>query len=284
MLELDYVVIGHVTRDLINGDFAIGGTVSYAARTALALHCRVGIITSASPDLDLSQVLDGAQVMRFPASKTTTFENIYTSDGRHQVVHSVADTLVPDMVPSHWTLIAGKGIVHVGPVAQECDPALADAFGDAFVGVTPQGWMRSWDQSGHVSSCLWETPEPWLVRADAVVLSDEDVVGDHSLVAQYASRTRLLVVTHGVTGCTVYTQGRTRSFYAPIVHEVDPTGAGDIFAAAFFVSLQRCGDPWMAARFSNCIAAGSVKRAGLAATPRPDEVDCCEQLLIAEVN
>ncbi len=72
-----------------------------------------------------------------------------------------------------------------------------------------------------------------------MVLSDEDVGGDKSLVAQYASQTRLLVVTHGTTGCTVYTQGQTRSLLAPPVHEIDPTGAGDIFAAVFFVALRR---------------------------------------------
>jgi sugar/nucleoside kinase (ribokinase family) len=137
--------------------------------------------------------------------------------------------------------------------------------------------MRRWDQSGHVSGCLWEGAEPWLARADAVVLSDEDVGGDESLIAQYASQTRLLAVTHGTIGCTVHTQGQSRSFSAPSVSEVDPTGAGDIFATAFFVALSRCSDPWMAARFANCVAAGSVARVGLDSTPRADEIARCEQ-------
>ena len=277
VIELDYLVIGHVTRDLANGAFTVGGTVSYSARTALALGCRVGIVTSADSDLDLSQILDGILIARSPAPATTTFENVYTPDGRQQMLHSVSKTLTPEMLPSHWKVAPDSGVVHVGPVAQECVPALADAFGDTFVGVTPQGWMRRWDQAGHVSGCLWESAEPWLARADAVVLSDEDVGGDESLVARYASQTRLLVVTHGTTGCTVYTQGQTRSFSAPSVDEVDPTGAGDVFAAAFFVSLQRCGDPWAAARFANCVAASSVTRAGLDSTPRPDEATRCEQ-------
>jgi sugar/nucleoside kinase (ribokinase family) len=58
---------------------------------------------------------------------------------------------------------------------------------------------------------------------------------------------------------------------------VDPTGAGDIFAAAFFVALQRVGDAWTAARFANCIAARSVTRAGLKSTPTPDEIVRCER-------
>ena len=279
IVELDYIVIGHATRDLINDDFTVGGTVCYSARTARALDCRVGVVTSVDPDLDLSQALDDILVTRYPAATTTTFENTYTPTGRRQVLHSLAETLTPNMLPAHWKTTPDSGIIHVGPIAWECDSALAGAFGHAFVGVTPQGWMRRWDQAGCVSSGPWEQAELWLTRADAVVLSDEDVGGDQSLLAQYASQTRLLVVTHEMTGCTVHTQGQTRSFPAPSTREIDATGAGDIFAAAFFVALQRCGDPWTAARFANCIAANSVTRMGLDSTPTLDEVARCEQIL-----
>lgn len=275
VIELDYLVVGHVTRDLVDGDFTIGGTVSYAARTARALGCRVGVVTSAKPDLDLSQVLDDVLVARFPASTTTTFKNIYVSGGRRQMLHGVAETLVPDMVPPHWQAT----IVHLGPVARECDPALVNAFGDGFVGVTPQGWMRRWDQDGHVSCCQWEDAEALLARADAVVLSEEDVGGDEALMAEYAAQTRLLVVTQWMAGCTVYVRGEARHFPAFPVREVDPTGAGDIFAAAFFVWLQRSSDPWTAARFANCVAAHSVTRVGLASTPTPEEIARCERAL-----
>ena len=111
MIELDYLVIGHVTRDLVDGSSAVGGTASYAARTALALDCRVGVVTSASPEFVLSPVLDGIQIARVPAPTTTTFENIYTPDGRRQVIHSVADRLAPDMIPSHWRVVPANGVV-----------------------------------------------------------------------------------------------------------------------------------------------------------------------------
>jgi sugar/nucleoside kinase (ribokinase family) len=208
-----------------------------------------------------------------PASTTTTFENTYTADGRRQMLRGVADLLMPEMMPSQWKAT----IAHLGPVARECDPALVHVFGDAFVGVTPQGWMRHWDETGRVSRRRWEEAEGLLARADAVVLSEEDVYGDESLIAQYAAQARLLVVTQGAKGCTVYTRGQGRSFPAPSVREVDPTGAGDIFAAAFFVGLQRSGDPAVAACFANCIASRSVTRMGLDSTPRPREIVSCER-------
>ncbi len=280
VIELDYLAIGHATRDVVDGAFRVGGTVCYAARTAHALGCRVGIVTSVAPETDLSHVLEGVQIARLPAATTTTFENIYTATGRRQVVHSVARMLTPEAVPAAWK----AHIVHLGPVARECTPTLADAFGDAFVGITPQGWMRCWDGAGHVSRCRWEGAEALLARADAVVLSEEDVAGDTALIAHYAAQTRLLVVTQGAAGCTVYTQGRSRHFPAPAVHEVDPTGSGDVFAAAFFVWVYRRGDPWEAACFANCVAARSVTRTGLDGTPTAEEVAHCKQDVMRRVR
>jgi sugar/nucleoside kinase (ribokinase family) len=195
------------------------------------------------------------------------------------MLHATAETLTPEMVPPDWS-IASNGIVHLGPVAQECAPALVDAFGDAFVGLTPQGWMRCWNQAGQVSRCPWEGAEHLLARADAVVLSEEDVMSNETLVDQYAAQTRLLVLTQGASGCTVYTQGQSRHFPAPAVQESDATGCGDVFAATFFVWLRRSGDPWAAARMANCIAAQSVTKAGLDGTPTADEVKRCRQKLV----
>ncbi|MFL7791237.1 MAG: PfkB family carbohydrate kinase, partial [Anaerolineae bacterium] len=267
--------------DLVCDTYTVGGTVSYAARTARALGCRTGIVTSASPDLDLNNTLGDILIARIPAAATTTFENIYTPKGRRQILHATAEMLVPEMVPQDWQAASAETIVHLGPVAQECDPALIDAFGDhpggAFIGLTPQGWMRHRDQAGHVSRCQWKEAEPLLTRADAVVLSEEDIAGDEALVNHYAAQTRLLVLTQGAAGCTVYKAGQSRHFPAPAVREVDATGSGDIFAATFFVQLQRNRDPWAAARFANCVAAQSVARKGLAGTPTTKEIAACEQ-------
>jgi sugar/nucleoside kinase (ribokinase family) len=280
-VELDYLVIGHMTRDLAQGGEAIaGGTVSYAARTALALGCRVGVITSTGPDLDPARVLDGVHIVRSPAIATTTFENIYSPTGhRQQLLHSVANPLTPELCPPDWSVSRPYGIVHLGPVARECATAFIHAFGDAFIGVTPQGWMRSWDSSGYVHACRWDEAEAVLARADAVVLSEEDVQGDRLTIAHLAAQTHLLVVTRGAEGCSLYLNGQVHHFQAFPVRELDPTGAGDVFAAAFFVALRRNGDPYAAARFANCIAAHSVTRTGLESAPTADEVIYCQHLV-----
>jgi sugar/nucleoside kinase (ribokinase family) len=56
------------------------------------------------------------------------------------------------------------------------------------------------------------------------------------------------------------------------VIELDPTGAGDIFAAAFFFRLYNTRDPWEAARFATQLAAISVTRSGLQSIPTQEEI------------
>ncbi|MBN1180482.1 MAG: ribokinase [Anaerolineae bacterium] len=269
--RLDYLVIGHVTHDVApGGGFTYGGTATYAARTAQALGCRVGILTStANHD---AAAFACAEVFNVPTPSTTIFENRYSHTARQQVIHSVASSLSPHHVPPDWQNAA---IVHIGPVARECDPALVNAFPDAFVGVTPQGWMRHWDHQGHVRRAEWADAETVLSTANAVVLSIEDVGGDVALVERWARWCALLVLTRGAAGCTVYVDGAARDVPGFPTAEVDPTGAGDVFTAAFFVQLARGATPQDAARLANCVAATSVTRVGLDGIPTPEEIARC---------
>ena len=56
---------------------------------------------------------------------------------------------------------------------------------------------------------------------------------------------------------------------------MDATGAGDIFATAFFIRLQETRDPWEAARFATQLSARSVTRAGLDGIPTRLEIEEC---------
>src|SRR5690606_19319724 len=141
---IDYLVIGHLTRDILPDGTRLGGTAAYAALTARALGLRVGVLTAcedcfASPELERQ----GIQVVGMRADTTTTFENIQTPTGRIQYLHSIAPTIDLSMVPEQWLTTP---IVHLGPVAREVDPTLARAFPNSFVGLTPQGWLRTWDE------------------------------------------------------------------------------------------------------------------------------------------
>jgi sugar/nucleoside kinase (ribokinase family) len=265
---IDYLMIGHITRDLIPGGSVLGGTASYSSHTAHALGLRVGIVT-ACENCASSEELRHIPVAGLYSDETTTFENIPTSRGRIQRIHHRAPSLDLSLVPEQWRTAP---IVHLGPVANEIDPNLARAFPQALVGVTPQGWMRTWDHEGRVGFTDWPEAGFVLQRASAAVLSIEDVLGDEAYIDDFSSHVRILAVTEGAAGARVYWNGDVRRFRPPKMIEIDSTGAGDIFAAAFFIRLSTTRDPWEAGRFATHLAAHSVQRRGLQGIPTPDEI------------
>jgi sugar/nucleoside kinase (ribokinase family) len=157
-------------------------------------------------------------------------------------------------------------------VANEVDPGLVRAFPDSMICLTPQGWMRSWDKTGRISFGDWPEAGFVLEHSTAAILSVEDVHRNETYIEEFSSHIRILAITEGPRGCRVYWNGDVRHFSAPKVTEVDSTGAGDIFAAAFFTRLYTTHDPWEAGRFATLIASNSVTRHGLQSVPTPEEI------------
>lgn len=268
---VNYLIIGHVAKDLAYGDSCLGGTAVFSALTARALGLRVGIVTAASKKTSLS-ALSGITVISAPSEHTTTFENMYISGERRQTLQHQAAEISFENVPDIWRTAS---IIHLGPIAQEVSGELPKNFSPSLLGITPQGWMRTWNDAGNVSPCKWESAETFLPRAGAVVISREDVGGDEELIEDMARQTRVLAVTEGEAGSVLYWNGDRRRFRAPQLPEVDATGAGDIFAAAFFIRLFATRDPWEAARFATQLSARSVARVGLDGIPTHEEIEEC---------
>jgi hypothetical protein len=266
---VDYLAIGHITRDITpNGD-TLGGTVLYSALTAHALGLRVGIVTACASDYLIPE-MDGITVHTQFSENTTTFENIYTSAGRVQVVHAVADPINLSAIPETWR---NSPIVHIAPVAGEVDPSIARQFSGNFVGITPQGFMRSWDHTGLISTSEWPESAYVLENSSAAVLSLEDINGDESRIEEMLRSIRILAITEGAEGACIYWNGDVRRFSPPKVKEVDSTGAGDIFAACFFARLHTTHDPWESGRFAVQLAAYSVTRRGMDSIPTSEEIN-----------
>lgn len=268
---VDYVVIGHLACDKTGQGLRLGGTVAYSALTARALGLRVGIVTAFGGEIPL-ELLTGIQVCNIATERSTTFENIYTPTGRVQYIHHLAPDLMPVHVPAAWQ---HAPIFHIGPIAQEGKALVNGGHAGSILGLTPQGWLRAWDDSGKIHPVAWREAATMLPKAGAVVLSVDDVGGDEDQLEVMASSARVLAVTEGPAGARLYWNGDLRRFRAPQREEVDATGAGDIFAAAFFWRLHATRDPWAAARFATQLASFSVKRDGLEGIPTREEIQTC---------
>jgi hypothetical protein len=268
---VDYLVIGHLTCDVFPGGLRLGGAASYASLTARGMGLRVGIVTAWGNEFQLS-ALDGIQVVAAPAEHSTTFENIYTPQGRIQYIHHQAHRLDFSLVPEAWRRAP---IIHIAPIAQEVDAILPDGYRPSLLALTPQGWMRTWGEDHRISPCNWNGADEALAKAGAVSFSIEDVGLNEEIIEHYVLSTPVLALTEGQAGLRLYWNHDLRRFRAPNTKVVDATGAGDVFAAAFFIRLYQTRDPWEAARFAVRMSAISVTRVGLEGVPRPDEVQDC---------
>jgi len=271
LAPVDYLVIGHIACDLTPAGPRLGGTAAYAALTARALGLRVGVVTARGQEVPLD-ALAGIPVVNSPVGHSTTFENIYTPAGRHQIVRYTAPDLRYEDIPPVWR---DAPIVHVGPIAGEARSLADGKFPSSMLGLTPQGWLRAWDANGCVHTAAWPGALHALAKANAAVLSLEDVAGDEEQIEAMANACHVLAVTEGAAGARLYWNGDLRRFRALQVEEVDPTGAGDIFAAAFFWRFSVTHDPWVAAQFATHLASYSVARRGLAGIPLKQEIQSC---------
>ena len=116
MTAVDYLLIGHITRDLTPHGDEPGGTVTYSGRAAAALGSHTAVLTSYAPDFSSSQVLAGLTVHNVPSAATTTFENVYTPHGRVQTVHATATTITIAS-PSSSCAARGAAASPAGPAS-----------------------------------------------------------------------------------------------------------------------------------------------------------------------
>ncbi len=281
--SLQFLTLGHVTRDLRpDGSFSLGGTVTFAALTAYRLGLVAGIISCASSDLlpHLSRALPAIALSVRPTMNTTTFINQYTQGFRTQYLQARADTLHATDVPLAWL---DAPIVLIGPLAQEIAPETVKLFrrrSGAIIAATPQGWLRRWDSDGRVWPTPWETAEQILPMLDVLILSHDDLLpfaNDNrqeadALLREWSMRVPLLVATDGRHGATLFRHGAIQSFPGYAAQEIDPTGAGDVFAAAFLTALHRHGNAEQAVNFANCAASFSIEQVGVQGIPTMEMV------------
>ncbi|MBI3978242.1 MAG: ribokinase [Chloroflexi bacterium] len=264
--------IGHLTRDLRpDGSDRPGGSVLYVSLTAQRLGLDVAVVTAADGPSFARRAFHGTAVRVHCRADgvTTTHLHQYEGQRRRQWRLATAGPLGPADLPPAWCLAR---LVHLGPVAGEVDPCLADAFPDAIVVATVQGWLRRRGEGGLLQPAPWPIPDPVLRRADAVVLSDEDLGQQTERLAESVRAARALVLTQGAAGATLFAAGQTIPIPAFPAKALDPTGAGDVFAGALLVRLGEGADLPAAARFASAAASCSVEGFGPEALPTRRQV------------
>jgi sugar/nucleoside kinase (ribokinase family) len=265
------LAVGHVTWDQRpEGDVA-GGSVTYATATARQLGWEAGALTACGHDFDPARELPGVPVFLDRGKSTTRFVNEYGPDGvRRQVLLARADRIHVGPLPEPWRR---PDALLLAPLAGEIEGALAPSFEAEAVGAIAQGWVRAFAPDGTVSAAEWRDPGAALVGVHVLFVSQHDLPPTGPQPRDFLAWVPMVAVTRGWRGALLHTRDATHDVPGFPRPEVDPTGAGDVFAAAFMVRYQETGDALEAMAFANCAASCAVEGVGASSLGDRAEVE-----------
>lgn len=259
--------IGPLSLDVVAGGAPRpGGTVFYSARALASLRAeaRVGASCAAGDRPLLAPALEafGLPVAWYESSSTTSYRFHYDGDSRVMWQEAVGDP----WTPSQAVEAAGAAEwVHVGQLVRtDFDAETLRALSDGRqLLVDAQGLVR--------------TPALGRLRKDAEIgdvlrhvsilkLTDDEAETLSGTADPQALRSLgvpEIVLTLGSRGSVVITDRLAEHVHADSsLGEVDPTGAGDMFAAAYLEARARGAEPVEAAVAANGVVATLLGETG----------------------
>jgi sugar/nucleoside kinase (ribokinase family) len=255
-----FLAVGHVSWDRREGGEVLGGSASYTALTAQKLGWDVAVLTSAGPDFEPARDMPGIRVFQRRAAVTTRFKNLYEKDGtRRQFLISRSDDIDLGAVDDEWQ---DPDVLMLGPLAGEIGRGAAQCFEAGVVGALAQGWLREFDGDGLVTPRQWPDPAADLLGVHGLILSEQDIPDAARAAREWLSYVPIIALTRGWRGLFLHTREGVQDVPSLPRAEVDPTGAGDVFAASFLLRYHETGDLLESAAFGACAASCAVEGVG----------------------
>lgn len=271
-MPVTFLSVGHFCYDVSPNGYILGGSASYSTLTARNLGHRARAVTAVGANFDRQNpLLDDIKTVYRESLETTIFDNQYDENGRRQqFILGAAKELKGSDIPFEWRT---SNIVYLCPIADEVSADLVHCFSEnTLIGATPQGWLRQWDESGRVETKRWVTAEAILPHIDVLILSDEDVYAYPDELEKYIQLAPIVVLTQGARGATLFQNGTQLESIAYSVTEVDPTGAGDVFATSFLIDYYQNRSVEKALNFAHCVASFAVEGVGTSCIPKLTQV------------
>jgi sugar/nucleoside kinase (ribokinase family) len=267
---------------LFSGPYASGAPFIFAAQAArlgLRSACIGAIGDDAFGRLFLRHLkedgVDTRAVFTLDGYTTGVAFIAYSSDGSRDYVfhmrHAASGQLSPDMLREEW--FDGLKVLHItGSSLAMSDAAMA--VGHTALTLAQQyGAKISFDPNIRPQlmplNRVREAFAPFVEAADVLLPTLEEALllteqtTETGAIAHFLTmRDKIVALTRGVDGCTIYTRISAIDVPAYSVEEIDPTGAGDCFDAGFLSRWLRGDRLEDAARFANACGAIAVSERG----------------------
>jgi sugar/nucleoside kinase (ribokinase family) len=258
-------VVGNLSLDRVDGGEPKAGGAPFHAARALRVLGRPALVAVKGAEADRRLLVPplvrlGLPVLWRAGDSTAAFSFHYVGGERSMAV----DALGPVWTPADLRGLERAEWVHVGALARSDFPAetLAALARDRRVSFDGQGLARP-AVTGPLALDADYDPEV-LRHVSVLKLAEEEARALFGGVDEESLRSLgvpEVVVTLGAAGSLVLAEGRFEQVPARRVDgEVDPTGAGDAFSAAYLVSRSAGYAPVAAARRATALVAGLLGR------------------------
>jgi sugar/nucleoside kinase (ribokinase family) len=272
-------LIGNPTRDhIVNGPKnvrAFGGSVLYAGLFLARSGYAVTIIGKG--DDEMKNWIERRGIIAnyfYRASRVVEFKNVYVQNRREQFARcgeKIYLSEVPDAAFRSQAIL-------VGSVLQEVVPEIVRAPRQAVLMLEAQGFIRHLSPEGKVLHRKRRDAEAAVRGCDILKVDEAEATvltattGVNAAArALYQMGPKIVIVTCGKKGVTIFDGSRMIRIRAPATEIVDTTGAGDVFGAAFLVRYLESEDLIQSGIFASAAATLSMTDFGTAAVPSARE-------------
>jgi sugar/nucleoside kinase (ribokinase family) len=258
----DVAVVGHFAIDSIrlpsrSGPFVVlGGSVTYVSFVTKRLDGTVSVISKVGGDFPEAYMwwlrqegIDVSGVIKLANEGTTRFELEYSKDLSNRTLRlkSKASSINVSDLPDSLRAKA----VHVAPIAGEVSYEVVEHLKGCteFLSLDPQGLLRSFDETGNVTSS--SPVDKRLLSLINIYKSSFDEISaltghsdlNSAIKAIHDFGVETVIVTLGVKGAVLSVEKTLYSIPACSSRIfVDPTGAGDVFIGGFLTEYVRQKD------------------------------------------
>lgn len=251
MLHLS--IVGHIAIDTVIDNrgtrMQLGGPPTYAALTARVMGLEAEAITKAGEDLPeefKTQLREMAiEVPSLKERKTTRFILDYRRGERKLVVEAICDKITPNDIPT-----TSLEVVLLSPIIGEVPRGTAyQLLSVETLALDPQGYLRDVGIDGRIYLKPWLDVE--ILSAAKIYKSTvkelKMITGITNPLQALARLNRLgikeAIVTLGGRGALLSINEQAYEIPPYRVDVVDPTGAGDVFLAAYLSESLMGGEP-----------------------------------------
>jgi len=264
------LVLGAITRDVeAGGRFAPGGVVHYAGLAFAALGARTRVVTRSRSE-DAAELLAplrarGVETRALASAATTTYANDYSGEeDRHELL-AASDPIRPADLPEGWRR---ADAIHLGPLHRRDLLPETVAVLRGLVGIDLQGLARLGSAAGTRLAPNLELKD-FLVHVAVAKAAEEEiaVLLEGMTLGEFRREFGLaeLLVTRGSRGALLVTQNGVEEIPAVAAARRFPTGAGDVFLAAYLFARASQREPRAAAGFAARASAAQIEHGALPA-------------------